>query len=90
MSNGTAVLVNGEIVAWFANFDESAEDWCRDNHFGNWLTWRATPPETIPLTTEEQELVDANVAKFAEFFNRPEEDAEGFECAADAGLIGGI
>lgn len=72
MINGTAVLVNGEIVAWIANFDESAADWCRDNHFGNWLTWRANPPELIPLTAEEQKQVDAKVAEFTGFF-KPED-----------------
>ena len=77
MRKGTGVIVDGEVVAWFANFDESAEDWCRDNYFGRWLTWRATPPEIIPLTAEEQERVSAKVAEFVEFFKyqeKPDDD----------------
>lgn len=73
MSKGVAVLADGEVVAWFANFDESAADWCRDNYFGRWLTWRAKSPEIIPLTAEEQERVDAEVAEFVEFFKHQEE-----------------
>lgn len=54
-SFGTAVIVGGSIVAWFANFDEYAQEWCRNNHFGEWLAWRALPPTIIPPTLAELE-----------------------------------
>lgn len=68
-ASGTAVLVGGQVVAWFRDFDDSSAEWCRDNHFGQWLTWRAATPETIALTPEEQAKVDAEVGEFLKFFN---------------------
>jgi hypothetical protein len=53
MSAGVAVLVDGAVVAWFADFDDAARDWCTENHFGRWLLWGASVPEIIPLTPEE-------------------------------------
>lgn len=63
---GVCVLVDGVVVAWFAEFTEEAQMWCTENHFGRWLTWRAAAPVPIPLTEDEmreakrraQELVD--------------------------------
>lgn len=52
---GVCVLVRGTAVAWFATFDEAAEQWCTENHFGEWLTWRASPPKPLPLTEQEAE-----------------------------------
>ena len=49
---GSAVLVGGCLVAWFAD-PEQAMEWARENHWGNWLTWRAKTPEIVPLTSEE-------------------------------------
>ena len=69
---GTAVLVGGQIVAWFADFNEESADWCRDNYFGQWLTWRATYPETVPLTDEEEREVQKKVAEFTAFFKPSE------------------
>ena len=54
---GVCVLVRGRIVAWFADFDDRAEEWCTENHFGEWLTWRATAPQPIPLTEQESKEV---------------------------------
>jgi len=70
---GTAVLVNGQVVAWFATFDESAVEWCRDNYFGQWLTWRAKPPEVVPLTEDEELEVQKKVAGFMTFFDNCED-----------------
>lgn len=70
---GTAVIVGGQVVAWFAEFNEEATDWCRDNYFGQWLTWRAKFPETIPLTEEEELEVQKRVAEFTAFFKPSEE-----------------
>lgn len=50
---GAAVIVRGQTVAWFADFTEEAREWCTENHFGEWLTWRAKPPEIVPLTEAE-------------------------------------
>lgn len=27
---GAAILVDGKVVAWFAEFDEAAEEWCTE------------------------------------------------------------
>ena len=50
---GAAVIVRGVVVAWFADFTEDAREWCTENHFGEWLTWRAKRPEIVPLTEAE-------------------------------------
>lgn len=50
---GAAVIVRGVVVAWFADFTEEAREWCTENHFGEWLTWRAKRPEIVPLTEAE-------------------------------------
>lgn len=50
---GAAVIVRGQVVAWFADFTEEAREWCTENHFGQWLTWRAKAPELVPLTESE-------------------------------------
>jgi hypothetical protein len=65
---GTAVLVDGDIVAWFSEFTEEARDWCSENYFGRWLTWRSKPPEIVPLTHEELKQAEAKAAELAEFF----------------------
>lgn len=46
-------MVRGAVIAWFADFDEAARDWCSDNYFGEWLTWRSAAPSPIPLTEDE-------------------------------------
>lgn len=60
---GSAVIVNGKVVAWFADWNEANNDWCTENHFGEWLTWRAKPPEMVPLTEKELAQVERNAAK---------------------------
>ena len=47
-------IVDGhsEPIALF-EFMEHAEDWARDNYFGNWLTKEVTIPYT-PLFTQEE------------------------------------
>lgn len=72
-NRGTAVLVGGQLVAWFADFNEEAADWCRDNYFGQWLTWRATYPEPIPLTKDEEAEVQKKVAEFMKLFEQSED-----------------
>lgn len=65
---GAAVIVNGKIVAWFADFDDEAREWCSYNHFGEWMTWRSKIPEIVPLTQEEVERADKKAKEFAKFF----------------------
>ena len=52
---GAAVIVQGQVVAWFAEWNETVEEFVREQWFGKWLTWRAIPPELVPLTAEEEE-----------------------------------
>ena len=58
-AKGTAVVVDGALVAWFAEPDEHAEDFCRTNWYGRWLAWRSIPPQLIPLTPDEQAKCEA-------------------------------
>jgi hypothetical protein len=60
---GVCVLVRGAVVAWFAAFDDAAEDWCTENHFGEWLTWRAAAPTPIPLTEAEAAEITRKAAE---------------------------
>ena len=62
---GSAVIVQVEIVAWFADFNEEARWWCTENYFGEWLTWRAKAPEIVPLTEEECERAKQKGAEIA-------------------------
>ena len=51
---GTCVIANGQIVAWFAEYTQETHQWCTDNYFGQWMTFRkVNPPEIIPLTPDE-------------------------------------
>lgn len=65
---GIAILVNGRIVAWFAEFDESAREWCTANHFGEWLGWRASAPGIIPLTEAEDTEIRRQAAALHKLF----------------------
>ena len=58
-AQGVAILVGGAVVAWFAELDEHAEEFCRTNWYGRWLTWRSRPPQLIPLTPDEQAKCEA-------------------------------
>jgi hypothetical protein len=72
---GTCVLVDGVIVAWFADFSEEAEQWCTENYFGRWLAWRAKPPEMIPITPEELATAKHIAAELAaKFRDLPQAD----------------
>lgn len=68
---GAAVLVRGQVVAWFAEFTEEAQEWCTENHFGEWLTWQAKPPELVPLTEAEYDEAMQSAAEMAELFKAP-------------------
>lgn len=65
---GVAVMVDGKVVAWFADWDETASEWCTENHFGRWLTWRAITPEIIPATQNEIENARQCADELAELF----------------------
>ncbi len=65
---GVAVLIDGVVVAWFANFTEEARQWCTENHFGRWLVWRAKTPEIIPLTDDEYEEAVRKAAELSTLF----------------------
>lgn len=66
--DGTAVIVDGKVVAWFSVFDDAAVDWCRDAHFGRWLTWRARCPAITPITPEQLENAQQWARKMAALF----------------------
>ena len=66
---GAAVIVRGQVVAWFADFTEEAREWCIENYFGEWLTWRAKPPEIVPLTEAEYDEAMRKGAELAARLN---------------------
>jgi len=57
-AKGSAVLVCGYIVAWFADFDQAAQEWCTENHFGEWLVVRAKCPRLVPPSKKEIEAIE--------------------------------
>jgi hypothetical protein len=66
---GVAVIVNGEIIAWFKHFDDAAHEWCTENYFGKWLTWPSEIPVLYKLTKEEEERAEVKAQEWFEFFN---------------------
>jgi len=74
---GASVIVNGKVVAWFADFNEEAREWCTENHFGEWLVWRATPPVIVPLTDAEYDKSMEETAKLAKVFESTPEAPNG-------------
>lgn len=64
--HGVCVLVDGVVVAWFAEFTAEAQMWCTENYFGQWLTWRAAAPVPIPLTEEEMRDVKRRAQELAD------------------------
>ena len=62
---GTAIIVDGQIVAWFSEWDEAARDWCTENFFGLWLGWRAKRPEIIPLSDDERLRIEKEAEEFS-------------------------
>ncbi len=67
---GTVIIVNGEIIAWFADFNDSALEWCRDNYFGEWLAIPGIKPKIKPLSKEEIEQTEKSVDEFLSFLYR--------------------
>jgi len=69
---GISVLVDGKIVAWFAEWDEETRDWCSEHYFGKWLTWKATIPKLIPLSKEEYNNVKKSAKEISKKFKNKE------------------
>jgi len=58
---GFGVYVGGSLVAWFPEFGQKEQEWCTENFFGQWLIWKASKPEPLPLTEEEKKEADARL-----------------------------
>jgi hypothetical protein len=71
---GVCVIASGRMVAWFAEFNEAAHEWCTDNYFGQWILWKAKSPEIIPLTTEELKECERQAALFKLVFESDNEE----------------
>ncbi|MCB1714256.1 MAG: hypothetical protein KDK05_03880 [Candidatus Competibacteraceae bacterium] len=54
---GTAIIVNGEIVAWFADHDELSAEWCSVAYGGEWLAWPADAPVLDGVSDEDMARV---------------------------------
>ena len=65
---GVAILVDGEIVAWFAELTDEVQEWCTENYFGRWLAWRAETPKVIPLTEDEEKDIARKVEEWSSIF----------------------
>ena len=74
MAPGMLVIVDGEVVAWFAKFDEDAHEWCSYNHFGRWLLWPAEQPEAVKLTAEQEAAAKKQAEELTAFFDTWEKD----------------
>ena len=53
-SLGVAVVVNGEIVAWFRSFTGEAQEWCTREHLAQWCGFYSPPPPIKPLSKKQQ------------------------------------
>jgi hypothetical protein len=49
---GIGIRVQGQLVAWFAHA-ELAEDWARENFFGQWLAHACSMPDRPPVTQKQ-------------------------------------
>lgn len=65
---GIAVIVDGEVVAWFNEFDDTTVDWCTHNYFGRWLTCKAERPVLIPLTEDEMKKAEDDAEEMMRLF----------------------
>lgn len=65
---GVAVVYCGEIVAWFKEFDEDAQEWCSSTFYRRWRTFAAKAPEIIPFTEEEIREAERKGKEYEEFF----------------------
>lgn len=65
---GVAVIVDGQVVAWFNKFDDSVIDWCAGNYFGRWLTCKAECPVLIPLTEDEMKKAEDDAEEMRKIF----------------------
>lgn len=69
---GVAVIADGEVVAWFAIFDEAAHEWCSERYFGKWILWPAEIPVLAVLTPEQKAEVKAKTDEYIAFFTEQE------------------
>lgn len=70
------MIASGQIVAWFAEFTEEAHEWCTDNYFGQWVLWKAKPPEIVPLTTDELKECERKASLFKLLFESDSDNEE--------------
>lgn len=52
---GIGIRVQGQLVAWFAD-PEMAEEWARENSFGQWLAHPCSMPNRPPFTPAQIEV----------------------------------
>jgi hypothetical protein len=70
-AEGVAVIADGVVVAWFAVFDDEAQEWCSYNYCGRWLTRKASPPQILPFTSEEIASIKACAEQISLLFKVP-------------------
>ena len=85
--DGYAILVRGNIVAWFQDFDDWAAEWCTNNHFGAWLIMKARQPVIVAPSKEAVESAEKSAAELSEILNdisQGEPLGEEFEAVLDS------
>jgi hypothetical protein len=69
LPNGVLLIdgMGGPVVAWFAKMDD-AEAFSEEYYFGRRLFWgQCKPPELIPLSEEQMEVVRKRALEIAAF-----------------------
>jgi len=65
--DGIGIRVGGALVAWFLE-PAAAEEWARENHFGQWLAHPCKMPNRPPFTPEQIAQAEREGALLAAHF----------------------
>lgn len=85
---GCGVYFNGNMVAWFSEFNQDAQEWCSEYYFGEWLTWPCYEPARYVLTEEESLAAAKRAQELADLFNTEEDVNSGHRTMVlDDGLL---
>lgn len=72
---GVGIRVGGQLVAWFAD-SELAQEWARDNFFGQWLSHPCSMPNRPPFSEEHLERARQEAAVLWEHLRPGKEASE--------------
>lgn len=72
---GIGIRVQGQLVAWFAD-PEMAEEWARENFFGQWLAHPCSMPNRPPFTRAQIEAAEREAEELSKKLGIPRSMAE--------------